>query len=128
MDGQVIAGEYEDFLVAKMWGRDEVLFKGKRTVQKNKLFGGTKEIIEKHEFFLNKGNAKTLISSYEVVGEQSADKLAGALTGGILLGPLGAIVGALGASNKTRLIIFWKDDKQSLIEVNDHTLLMKWMF
>ena len=68
---------------------------------------------------------KSTVSAYEVVTEDkvksgSSVLIRGAI-GSSLLGPVGLLAGGLSARNKSiiTIVILWKDNSQSLIEIDD---------
>lgn len=101
---KVIAGDYEGYNVAAMFGSVVVTMPGKPAAPA-----------------VNKQN----VATYEVITDEhrksAASGVARGLVGGVLLGPVGMLAGGLSAKNKGvyQVAIQWKDEKRSLIEVDD---------
>ena len=76
------------------------------------------------------------VESYEVITDEqrksAASGVARGLVGGVLLGPVGLLAGGLSAKNKGiyQLAIQFKDNKRSLIEIDDklYKLIIKSCF
>ena len=97
---KVIAGDYEGYNVAAVFGSVVVTMPGKPAAPA-----------------VNKQN----VATYEVITDEHRKSAASGLVGGVLLGPVGMLAGGLSAKNKGvyQIAIQWKDEKRSLIEVDD---------
>ena len=78
---------------------------------------------------------KSIVSSYEIVDEQSQKSASSAIgrgaLGAVILGPIGLLAGLSAKSKGVHtLILHYTDGEKSLIEVNDKTYknIMKMLF
>jgi hypothetical protein len=105
--GEVIAGDYEG----------KSIFIHDNSIPyisvKSSFFGEREEVLL----------SKDIIDSYEVITDEhtksAASGIARGIVGGVLLGPVGMLAGALSAKNKSKhtIAIQFKNGKKSLIEV-----------
>lgn len=131
MPATIIAGFRTNFLLIKMWGRDEFELQGKRMMPKKGLFG-TKDVTQKEKIMLTKANIKSHIANAELCGEDNSvgGTVARGLAGAVLLGPIGFLSGIAGDSGSKRVQLTWTNGERSLLELNgdDYNTLVKMMF